>query len=57
MTRKSPESSCQKFASCDESVDYVGSHGVLVFCVSANFAKEMLAGLNFGKNRTGLEKY
>ena len=55
LTRHSPEKSCRKFASCDEGVEYVGSHDVFVFYVAANFTKEMLAGLNFGQNGAGME--
>ena len=49
--RQSPGKSCRKFASCDIGVDYVGSHDVLVFYVTANFIKEMLASLTFWTKR------
>ena len=55
LIRHSPEKPCQKFASCDKGVEYVGSHDVFVFYVAANFTKEMMAGLNFGQIGAGME--
>ena len=47
LRRKSPGKSCRKFASCNIGDDYVGSHDVLVFYVTANFIKEKLTSLTF----------
>ena len=55
LTRHSPKKPCRKFASCDEGVEYVGSHDVFVFYVAGNFTNEMLAGLSFGQNGAGME--